>query len=153
MIRRTKKLIFSVCVLVFSTGSLMAQTADEKIQHSQKLNSTGENIADPIDEFHELSPEDQQTALNRATYKKKRSEFDAILQKYLGVSSLEDPEYAARKQKLKDENPLAYEEMVKELAVNRANGKRSITRAQYDALPLNRKAVIDANPEVYIIQD
>lgn len=153
MLRRTKKLIFSVCIFVFSTVHGIAQGSTEKIQHSEKLTSTSGNSTEAIEESRELSPEEQQIILQRAATKEQQSEFDGILQKYLGVSSLEDPEYAPRKQKLKDENPVAYEEMVKELAANRFSEKRIVTRAQYNALPPSRKAVIDANPELYTIQD
>lgn len=81
------------------------------------------------------------------------SEAAGILEKYLGVSSVEDPEYAARKLELKETNPEAYEKMLAELVAKRSNGKNIISRAQYEAMSPERKAVIDANPDQYIIQD
>lgn len=129
MLITSTKLVLSFCGFILTTGTLVAQNATEPIQPSQQQGVKSE----------------KSTGIS--------VEASSIFQKYLGLTSSTDPEYAERKLKLKEENPEAYAEMVKEMTALRSTLKTVLTRAQYDALPVERKAYIDANPSIYSIQD
>jgi hypothetical protein len=115
MLRRTNKLVLAICALLICTGSIVAQNSSGKLIHSEKPTTTSENSTEPITKFN--------------------SGNSAILQKYLGLSSSEHPDYAQRKLTLKEESPLLYEAMLQELTAIKSVGKTVFSRAQFDALP------------------
>ena len=73
--------------------------------------------------FHQLSPSDQYKAQKQAEKKEVYFRKVAIYQKYLGLSSATDAQYAAKKEALFNNNPEAYQQMSKDLQefINPAN--------------------------------
>lgn len=111
------------------------------------------NATPAVTPARELSQAEKDMVESRAQLKKNHLKEQQIYMKYLGVSSPNDMEYAARKEKLAHENPEAFQNMKKELQEMRTSGKRSISRAQYNALPADKRASIDANSDKFEIID
>lgn len=104
-----------------------------------------------------LSAEEKEMVQSRAKLKeaqlKKRAAQANILMEYLGISSLQDPTYKNKKMKLFEESPQRYKEMQEKIKALSSNSPiRTISSEQYNSLPAQKRAYIDAHPELYQIK-
>lgn len=105
--------------------------------------------------FHQLSPSDQYKAQKQAEKKEVYFRKVAIYQRYLGLSSATDAQYAAKKEALFNNNPEAYQQMSKELQELHQPSKSPhvVYRSKYNKLSAEERKKIDSQPELYIIID
>lgn len=129
------------------------ETRDAKLQLTNpNLKKAEKGTLEQPKPFSQL---EQNQIANKAALKEKQAKQEQIYQKYLGVSSPQDPNYAAKKEQLHSNNPAAYEQMKSELESLNGNksGKRRLSRAKYNTLSEEQRKEIDNNPKLFEITD
>lgn len=135
-------------ILLFGSASLFAQ------------NESGLKESAPIkvQSNTTFSDVEKETIKKNAELKEQKAKESAIYQKYLGVFSPYDPEYADKKTKLFNEDRESYDQMKRELQEVQKHEPvvieiKEITRSEYENLPVEQKRRIDAHPERFKIID
>lgn len=135
-------------ILLIGSTSLFAQKESGLKESAPVKQQSSTNFSDA----------EKETIKKNAELKEQKAKESAIYQKYLGVFSPYDPEYADKKTKLFNEDRESYDQMKRELQEVQKHEPvvieiKEITRSEYENLPVEQKRRIDAHPERFKIID
>lgn len=136
----------TILLLAFVLGSTLLYAQDE----SGVKKSTTQSEADAS-----FTHAEQATIERNAKKKEQAAALAAVYQKYLGVSSPHDPQYADKKSMLIEQSPEKYKQMVAEIeAIYGAPAQpKEVKKSELDQLPEEQQRRIKAHPELYRIVD